>query len=108
MAKGVEFGPIVLSCTRVQRERVEHTCEGRDIGSSLIQARGPSVIFAEARRKRARADCATSKMRTLASLLLVALGTSAADEATDCAGMRTKELRKWLAARGLKCDGCGV
>ena len=40
--------------------------------------------------------------------VLVALFFAAAvrcDE-VDCKGMRTKALRQWLAARGLKCEGC--
>ena len=46
--------------------------------------------------------------RPLVPLALLALLGAARgdDDGVDCAGMRTKELRKWLAARDLKCDGC--
>lgn len=40
-------------------------------------------------------------------MLAAALLFVQAEEAEpSCGSMRTKELRKWLAARGLKCDGC--
>jgi hypothetical protein len=39
-------------------------------------------------------------------LLLVSLLVASGDDGVDCAAMRTKALRQWLAARGLKCDGC--
>ena len=49
-------------------------------------------------------------MRAAAQLpLLVALlsvGSTMADDAVDCAGMKGKELRSWLMARGLECKGC--
>ena len=40
-------------------------------------------------------------------LLAAALLFVRAEEAEpSCGSMRTKALRAWLAARGLKCDGC--
>ena len=37
--------------------------------------------------------------------LLVALLVGA-DQEVDCSAMKTKQLRQWLAARGLSCSGC--
>ena len=46
---------------------------------------------------------ARSALIIMSALLLA---VAAADSEVDCGAMRTKELRKWLAARGLKCEGC--
>ena len=45
-------------------------------------------------------------MRAITILLAIASVGVHADDEVDCNGMRTKALRQWLAARGLKCDGC--
>ena len=42
--------------------------------------------------------------KPLLTLLLWAALASADD--VDCGAMKTKQLRQWLAARGLKCEGC--
>ena len=39
-------------------------------------------------------------------LLLLALLGARGDDDVDCKGMKGKQLRQWLAARALKCDGC--
>ena len=39
-------------------------------------------------------------------ILLVLFGVIAPATATDCAAMKTKELRAFLRARGLSCEGC--
>lgn len=44
-------------------------------------------------------------MRSISLALLSFLAISAAED-VNCGAMRTKELRKWLAERGLRCDGC--
>ena len=46
---------------------------------------------------------ARSALIIMSALLLA---VAASDSEVDCGAMRTKELRKWLAARGLKCEGC--
>ena len=43
-------------------------------------------------------------MRSLA--LLALLASAAADDDVNCSKMKVKELRIFLADRGLKCDGC--
>ena len=42
--------------------------------------------------------------RALAPLLVALL--VGADQDVDCSAMKTKQLRQWLAARGLSCSGC--
>lgn len=38
--------------------------------------------------------------------LLALIAGARADDEVNCAALRTKELRKFLDARGLKCEGC--
>jgi hypothetical protein len=45
-------------------------------------------------------------MRVLLSLSLALAAVCADDGEIDCPRMKTKALRKFLAARGLKCEGC--
>ena len=45
-------------------------------------------------------------MRTSAALLLATCLLCAADDEVDCKKMRVKQLNAFLAARGVKCEGC--
>ena len=45
-------------------------------------------------------------MPTALTLLLCAGLLASADEEVDCGAMKLKNLRLWLKARGLKCEGC--
>ena len=38
--------------------------------------------------------------------LVATLAALSSTDEVDCRSMKTKALRQWLAARGLKCDGC--
>jgi hypothetical protein len=67
--------------------------DGVNVKKSVVDTRPPSFVLAMQTRAAALAP------------LLVALLVGA-DQEVDCSAMKTKQLRQWLAARGLSCSGC--